>query len=291
MICPVLPCILMVAKRGETFIPMVRQAGQSQFLNLCQSLGISVQFSVTKFCHVSTVLVDQTSPVAGTVVDGTDINADVDFTSETSMVSSTWTGFHDPETDIAGYSVSVYINNNLYQSSRNILGEQFVDYSAPLNHGDIVHATVTAVNRAGSKVTVASNGQTVDHTPPEVVRLTTAQAVPFQNDDTSLHFVWEFQDFESGLAEYRFSVVQLLHGTESLFWPAGSSYHSTKFNITTKHKAQRLDLQSLSLVNGASYFIRVTTVNHARLSTTKKSAPVTVDSTKPVVEGVSDLKC
>ena len=237
---------------------------------------------------LSTVLVDTTAPIPGVVVDGDDINDDVDFTSETSRVAASWSGFSDPESGLGSYTVSVYVNNSLQRSvAADVLDEHFTEHSFALDHGDTVHVEVAAANKAGAAVIVASDGLKVDHTSPELVTIGTARTGDFQQDDTSLRFVWKFQDPDSGLAEYRCSVLQRLHGVETQFWPAGggggTDQHVVPVNATSEKVTQDLHLPGLSLVNGASYSVKVTAVNKARMSATAGSGGVTVDTTPPVV--------
>jgi hypothetical protein len=52
---------------------------------------------------------------------------------------------------------------------------------------------VTAVNGAGSSTAVASDGVRVDHTPPDLLYVRTAAGTSYQQDQTSLSFVWAFE--------------------------------------------------------------------------------------------------
>ena len=234
------------------------------------------------------VLVDVTPPVAGIVVDGADVNNDVNFTSESSSVSAAWTGFSDPETDIASYTVQLYVNDQMRRTFPDLQEQQLIHNSAALAHGDRVHVTVTALNRGGGRTSVTSDGQTVDQTPPEVVQLGTVEGTPFQRDDTSLDFVWHFQDPESGVSQYRYAVLQRYQGVETHFWPVGSLHQVTKLNGTAANSTQQLRLTGLSLVNGAAYCVRVTALNRAKMTTAERSTPVTVDITPPVLNKVSE---
>ena len=233
------------------------------------------------------VLIDVTPPLPGIVVDGGNLTHDLDFTSETASLTSSWSGFHDPESHVAFYTLSIFINGYLEHNVTHLKQEQFTDHSFSLVHGDAVQVEVKATNKAGSSVAVMSDGLVVDHTPPDLISLGTAAGTPFQQSDASLHFKWEFQDLESGLSEYRYVVHQLLHRTKTKFWPAGSvDHHSLKLSPTSSNSSQSLHLQGLTLTNGATYTLKVTAINGANMAAVEESSGVTVDTTPPVIEQV-----
>ena len=61
---------------------------------------------------------------------------------------------------------------------------------------------------------MASDGVLVDHTPPELINITTVQQGRYQVQDDHLDFRWEFRDPESGIAEYRCMVFERHQGQE-----------------------------------------------------------------------------
>ena len=69
-----------------------------------------------------TVLVDITAPTQGSVRDGTPDEEDTVFSSSASSVAVTWEGFEDPESDIAGVTVS------FKKQGKNVLILVFRDY-------------------------------------------------------------------------------------------------------------------------------------------------------------------
>lgn len=233
------------------------------------------------------MLVDLTPPQPGIVVDGDDVSHDLNFTSETASVASSWTGFQDPETNIDFYTLSVLVNGVAEHNVTDYVAENFTDHAFNLGHGDEVKVKVKATNRAGSSVEVTSDGLRVDHTPPDLLYLSTADGTSFQQSDSSLHFTWNFEDSESGLAEYRDVVSQLLHRTKTRFWPlGGTDQHVVKLGQSTWNSTQSLVLPGLSLVNGATYSVKVTAVNWASMAAVEESKGVTVDTTPPVIEQV-----
>ena len=94
------------------------------------------------------MLVDTTAPEAGTVVDGDDINNDVDFTSETATMTASWVDFSDPESGLDPYTLAVYVNDDLQKTFSDITEETFTDHSFSFSHGDRVRVDLLAKNRS-----------------------------------------------------------------------------------------------------------------------------------------------
>nr|KAG5704401.1 hypothetical protein BaRGS_031107 [Batillaria attramentaria] len=150
----------------------------------------------------------------GNVSDGAMVTDDEDYTSETATVTTSWAGFYDPESGLAPYSLSVFINDELENtfSGIDIDKLQYTDHAFSLQHRDIVTAELQATNRAGSNVKVVSDGMLVDHTPPDLVYMATENKTRYQQRDDTLDLTWEFQDLDSGIAEYRCQILELFQG-------------------------------------------------------------------------------
>lgn len=136
---------------------------------------------------------------------------------------------------------------------------------------------------------VRSDGMLVDHSVPELKELHTANYSLFQQNDEILHFTWQFNDDESGIAEYRCVVLQRYEERESKFWPKLQEYHLIVLNATSSTK-QDLHLEQMNLMNGAEYRLQVTAINRAELSVKEKSNGITVDVTPPMILKVSNRK-
>lgn len=145
-------------------------------------------------------------------MDGNNVSKDENYTSETATLTSSWRNFQDPETNVSSYSLDVFINDVFEQRFPGLGGEQLTDHSLSFHHGDYVKVQVTAINRAGSSVTVTSDGMRVDHTPPILIKLTSLKGTRYQQENDSLHFVWNFSDPESGIREYRAEVYEAFQG-------------------------------------------------------------------------------
>ncbi|KAK7496755.1 hypothetical protein BaRGS_00011964, partial [Batillaria attramentaria] len=232
------------------------------------------------------LLVDVTPPIPGNVSDGDDINNDIDFTSETATITTTWSDFRDPESGLTPYSLSVSINQQLDKVFTDINAETFTDHSFSFQHGDTVVAELTATNRAGGLVSVPSDGMLVDHTPPDLLSISTKNQTQYQQRDDVLHFIWQFKDPESGVAEYRCVIYKLHQGRKSKFWPAVTDFYSIRLNTTSSSHGE-LHLDGLSLENGAEYSLAVTALNRAKMATAEESNGVTVDTTPPRILKVS----
>ena len=96
-----------------------------------------------------TVLVDLIAPVPGNVSDGDDVGHDVDYTSETATVQAAWSGFQDPESGVADYTVTVEVNGQVSKTFSGLSNsmQQFTDNSLSLHHGDSMLVRVEARNR------------------------------------------------------------------------------------------------------------------------------------------------
>ncbi|KAK7493737.1 hypothetical protein BaRGS_00015066 [Batillaria attramentaria] len=230
------------------------------------------------------LLIDITPPVPGNVSDGAMVTDDEDYTSETATVTTSWAGFYDPESGLAPYSLSVFINDELENtfSGIDIDKLQYTDHAFSLQHRDIVTAELQATNRAGSNVKVVSDGMLVDHTPPDLVYMATENKTRYQQRDDTLDLTWEFQDLDSGIAEYRCQILELFQGRKSKFWPVTDDNHVIRLNATSP-PATELHLDGVKLQNGAAYSLKVTALNRAKMATSEESEGVTIDTTPPVI--------
>ena len=140
-----------------------------------------------------------------------------------------------------------------------------------------------AFPRAGGESSATSNGLVVDHTPPELINITTKDSAPFQQQDDVLHFIWDFHDPESGVAEYRCVVTESHQGVlNDNFWPGSVDFHVVSLNATSGTSGE-LSLEGLRLKNGGRYRLRVTALNRANMATAEESNSVTVDTTPPEI--------
>ncbi|KAL8573311.1 hypothetical protein ACOMHN_032773 [Nucella lapillus] len=247
----------------------------------------------TKSANASSdgLLIDVTPPLPGTVSDGSDVTHDVNFTSETATVTASWAGFQDKESGLASYSVAVTVDGQLEKSVNGLssLSKAFSDHSFSLKHKETVVVHLQASNRAGGTVTIATDGVLVDHTPPQMIDVTTRQKSPYQLKGDVLEFVWNFTDPESGLDQYRCVIFQRYQGQKTKFWPEQSAFHAIDVSQSSTTR-EALNLTGLTLQSGASYSLQVVAVNGANMASTHESTTVLVDTTPPSILTVSLTK-
>ncbi|XP_061188852.1 uncharacterized protein LOC133197029 [Saccostrea echinata] len=228
------------------------------------------------------VLVDKTPPVPGYAVDGPTLLEDTSFSSETATKSVTWENFTDPESGIEKYYVSVFINDAKIKKFDSTTESTFIDHSISMEHNDKVYFKVESVNKAGLSTNVRTNGYIVDHTPPYLISIRDNEnGEIYQTDDNFLKLRWQFEDSESGIKEYRYTVYEYLHGTKKRFWPKMEMFLTTLPN--PKSGTVAVDFDEQILVAGAKYSVHVTAINMAQLSTSHESEGVIIDPTPPVI--------
>nr|KAG5694401.1 hypothetical protein BaRGS_002255 [Batillaria attramentaria] len=198
-------------------------------------------------------------------------------------------GFYDPESGLDSYTLSVIVNSNVENVFQGLEREQFTEHSFSFHQGDRIQAQLQATNRAGGKVTVTSDGVLVDRTPPELLNLRAVNETKYQQRDDVLDFAWEFQDPESGIAEYRCTVFKFHQGIRSKFWPKHEEFQAIHLNETTPQR-QELHLVGLSLDNGGAYSLKVTAMNRANMATSVESEGVIIDTTPPYILEVEERK-
>ncbi|KAJ8312545.1 hypothetical protein KUTeg_009918 [Tegillarca granosa] len=229
------------------------------------------------------VLVDLTPPLPGWIKDGKMKPKDIAYSSESATKNCYWGNFSDPESHMAEYEVSVYINREFIKTFSVNVQEEFFDHSISMKHLDTVDFSLKGTNGAGLSVVVNSDGFLIDHTPPDMDFLhDTADGSRYQSSKDKLNLKWKFDDSDSGIKEYRFFINQMMHGIKSRFWPQHEQFTTT----TPASQFQALmnkEINGLSLTDGAKYSVHVTAINGALMSTSHESEGVIVDTSPPVI--------
>ncbi|XP_061168902.1 uncharacterized protein LOC133178171 [Saccostrea echinata] len=230
------------------------------------------------------VLVDTTPPLSSYAVDGPDLSEDISFSSETATKIVTWDNFTDPESGVEKYTVTVYINDAKIKTFDASIKTTFEDHSISMDHKDKVHFQVDSFNKAGLSENVLTDGFIVDHTPPNLIFiLDNIHQRRYQTYDNFLNLRWQFEDEESGIKEYRYAVLESLHGMKKRFWPKTEMYVTVFPNSSIGTTAIDLDKH---LLTGATYSVHVAAINVAHLSTEHESEGVTIDPTPPIMSKV-----
>ncbi|KAL3857351.1 hypothetical protein ACJMK2_012027 [Sinanodonta woodiana] len=242
-----------------------------------------------KMCNSSSngILVDTTPPKGGTVIDvGSYENTmtDIAFSSESATVKASWTNFSDAESSIASYTADIYINREHVKTIHAGTDTNVLDHSLSLKHLDNVYIDVLALNGADLWVRAASDGFLVDHTPPNVIFLEDSiNGKKYQSDKSKLSLRWDFEDAESGIAEYRYVVNELYMGRHSAIVPRNGKFETL---IPSAASQVNLDLHTLNLLDGALYTVQVTALNKARLSSSHESSGIIIDTSPPSLSKV-----
>ena len=92
--------------------------------------------------------------------------------------------------------------------------------------------------------------------------------------------MFEFQDIESGIKEYRVIIYETRYGVKQKFWPKDSHYNISK-PLSPSHTKVSTPIDKLSLKDGAMYSLHVTALNRALLASSHETSGVIVDTTPP----------
>ena len=175
--------------------------------------------------------VDNTPPVVGKVVDGTDLQADIKYTDEGHYIAAVWDGFFDPESKVVDYFVSVgpaespeafYPRTSVHCGD----GTGFYAHNMPvkctvttfarhdfdLQHGHTYRVMLEAMNGAHLSATVNTTGVVVDLTPPRLEYVGVGKNAKDQKlyfkSKTAFSANWKFSDAESGILGYEWRVYE-----------------------------------------------------------------------------------
>nr|XP_006817093.1 PREDICTED: uncharacterized protein LOC100376421 [Saccoglossus kowalevskii] len=246
-------------------------------------------------------LCDETSPLVGWIHDGLNADEDIEFTSEASTVSANWGDFYDPESNIDNYFVNVwrkhadddgitaYPTTNIHGPESLSGATSFINWHHfHLHHGDFVYIELEAVNGALNSIVESSDGVFVDLTEPLFYYLYDSDASgnrlqQYTSSETQLSASWEFGDQDSGVESYRISIFQTYGGLRYQIYPAERGSHATLEGAATSWTSQ----DSLELINGAHYSLRIIAVNGAGLSNVQDTDGVIVDTSPPKMRQVS----
>ncbi|XP_046571086.1 uncharacterized protein LOC124279318 [Haliotis rubra] len=121
------------------------------------------------------VILDESPPVPGSVMDGTQ-DRDSQYQASRTFLGCKWHGFQDTESGLDHYEWQVGTtpgDNDILSSQHAALKEVAfltLNESQMLPIGNKMYITVTAFNRAGVFTTSTSNGFIIDNSAPEVVK-------------------------------------------------------------------------------------------------------------------------
>ena len=156
------------------------------------------------------------APSQSNVMDGSGGTKEIDYKQSRTHVSASWFRVEDPESDIITLTWCIGtrpLSCDLYPSSP--LNVTATKISAFLNesikNGERYHVTVRATNGAGLTSAMATDGVTVDYTPPRVGMVIDGEGddVDYLKGGDTVYAQWsEFEDQESGIKSYQFAVCE-----------------------------------------------------------------------------------
>ncbi|XP_077866322.1 uncharacterized protein LOC144354078 [Saccoglossus kowalevskii] len=234
------------------------------------------------------IIVDSSPPVAGVVYDGEpDSVYDEDYQIHIDHLSVWWEGFHDPHTEIVGYSWKVgscvNCDDILEKQDVGMLAEMKASH-LNLEPGVRYYTTVTACNAAGLCTSVTSDGIIPDNSAPiggMVYDGASGDDQHFQASRTSLAAHWyNFHDPQSQLSHYEWRAGTTPGGDDVL---ATTQLHLTETAFISQ-------LQQL-LPKSTRIFTTVRAYNKEGLFTEKTSNGFIVDDTPPEIREEPTIDC
>ncbi len=226
---------------------------------------------------------DATAPSVGTVNDGNDPNAEIDYQASTTTIQGNWSGFSDGESGLASYEWAIGTTDG----GINVLGWTDVGMATTANqsglamsHGQIYYVSVRAMDAVANVSLVAtSDGVTVDTTGPSpgTVLDGSGADIGFQASATTIQANWSgFADSISGITSYEWAIGTTAGGADILAW--------ANVGMTTGASQS-----GLSLTEGQTYYVSVRGIDAvSNVGAMATSDGVTVDSVAPAPGTVSD---
>ena len=225
------------------------------------------------------------------------------FSSSSSTLGASWTGFRDDESGIAQYVVTVFRNQLLSPSAgeeeeeeevyTEILSSGESSFSQSLfqfESGDSVFVRVTGINGAGGQTSANSSGVVIDLTPPEVTAVVDGDNpnsdLQYQSSNNSLTVSWAVSDRESGVVAILGAIYELREGQRTRIHPPQGSSHGDDGERIAVGLTSWI-VSGLELNSGSRYIPVLTFENGAGTEVTFESNGVIVDPTPPTNLAVS----
>ena len=235
--------------------------------------------------------------VPGLVQDGILLDHDLNYQESTTSLGVHWSGFGDgtDEQEIAFYEVAVGTDRRYPNTKSNIAPFTNVGLSTVyLFEGlqlvamdQVYYVTVRAHAVSGATVDVTSNGIRVGF--DELIR-GELSVPPFLTTTTSLSFHWSSFESDVPIRSYEWAIATYQLTEEKLTAFCGNLTHdfSESFLVPFTNVAldETVDVASLSLEQGATYFIALRAVDEGEKCLTILSTGILVDTTPPVPQGI-----
>ncbi|XP_022799532.1 uncharacterized protein LOC111337483 [Stylophora pistillata] len=230
---------------------------------------------VTSLLKSDGVMVDDTPPISGSVIDG--LESDRNYVNGEDDISASWFAFMDLESGIDSYKVALCHERNLSNCPQPFTSTgkttNVTISGLDLERGVQYVFIVRAINFAGLAKEAFSDGFTVDFNPPKKGEIWIGvgnEQITYQADPTKIVVRWSnFMDVESGIKKYEVCVSSILQNCSvTSFVDAGLN---TSFIV-----------DGLNLKHGGKYYAIVRGTNAIGLSTEGTSGGVLIDLTPPL---------
>ncbi|KAK3735006.1 hypothetical protein QZH41_010660, partial [Actinostola sp. cb2023] len=218
------------------------------------------------------VVIDLTSPISNTVIDGSDFPHDIDFTSETSKFITAWKGFTDSESSIMGYrwALGTSPGKDDVISFRDVgKQKQGKAENLTLSSGGPYYVTVEGTNQAGLSSQGWSDGFIVDVSPPEILKLTRGFRSWLGPRDF-ISATWQSYDLQSQIKTTEYCIGTSPNGCQ------------TKPMTMLPHNSTNITCTDCTLHHLVKYYVTVRVWNQAGLYTVATTEKVQADFTPPL---------
>ena len=204
--------------------------------------------------------------------------ADIDYQANTTAMSAEWDDFADLESQIHYYEYGVSRNRagkpNVYPLTINGLNTSATAGGLSLTD-DVYYFIVCAVNNAGLRSCISSDGVLIDLTPPSHGVVHDGIIEPdlqYQSSLSSMAANWEgIWDLESGIEKFEWSI-----GTSANDKSSVQDY--VDVGLSTHVRSQ----VALNLSSGTKYYVHLKVINQAGAVRELISDGVIADGTPPI---------
>ena len=224
-------------------------------------------------------IADVTTPnVRNAQVRDGNTGSDIDYQANTTALSAEWDGFVDPESGIQYYEYGVSRNRggiaNVSPFQRAGLNNSATVHGLLLAD-DVYYVTVCAVNNAGLRNCLSSDGVLIDFSPPSHGVVHDGIIEPdlkYQSSLTSMAANWEgIWDLESGIEKFEWSIGVSVEDKVSV-------QNYVDVGLSTHVRSQAV----LNLVSGTKYYVHLLVTNQAGAIRELVSDGVIADGTPPI---------
>ena len=234
------------------------------------------------FASSDGVMVDVSAPVAGTVIDG--LEYDLDWTSDSTTLSASWTGFSDAYSGIAYYEYAIGTtpgDSGVVDWTYNGDSTSVVNDSLSLISGTTYYVSVRATDAVGHvSLSASSDGIMVDTAKPLVFYVDEGgigEDFDYQGTLVEMIVSWSGADsLRRDLMRYEYAVGTSAGDTSTVNWTDAGT--NTDVTIT-----------GLSLTEGVTYYASVRAFDMAgNLSDVTSGDGITPDISAPYLGTVID---